>query len=213
MPVQAAVAASGRLTSADLIEVAYVGAVGERVVVPLRTSFQARFEDLSPVLPPQSFKGQRNFSGQWWFASTRSHVAFRSWMGRDRLIEFDFDPCVAAVAFRPMTLRWRFADVIGQHTPDYFVRRVDGSVAVFDVRTSVDLMPDAMVDALSEVGWQYTVTGSLDQVKIANLRWLAGYRHPRCTDPVRRDALLAAFAVPRALDEAARIFLVTVEAR
>lgn len=124
MPVQSVVTASGRSSCADSVEVEYVETGGEPVVVSLRTSFRVRFEELSPVLAPQSFKGQRNFPGVWWFASTQSHVAFRSWLARDHLIELDFDPAVAAVAFRPVTLHWRFAGVVGRHTPDYVVRRV-----------------------------------------------------------------------------------------
>jgi hypothetical protein len=32
----------------------------------------------------------------------------------------------------------------------------------------------------AEVGWEYERVGELSLVEGANLRWLAGYRHPRC---------------------------------
>jgi hypothetical protein len=33
--------------------------------------------------------------------------------------------------------------------------------------------------ACHEIGWDYELVGTPDPVPIANVRWLAGYRHPR----------------------------------
>jgi hypothetical protein len=33
--------------------------------------------------------------------------------------------------------------------------------------------------ACALAGWEYRLVGALDPVATANLRWLAGYRHPR----------------------------------
>jgi hypothetical protein len=41
--------------------------------------------------------------------------------------------------------------------------------------------------------------GDSDPVGSANLRWLAGYRYPRCDDRVVADALRDAFVFPRSL--------------
>jgi hypothetical protein len=49
------------------------------------------------------------------------------------------------------------------------------------------------------VGWEYRLLGAPDQVVTANLRWLAGYRHPRYLDVEVADRLRAAFAEPVAL--------------
>ena len=46
------------------------------------------------------------------------------------------------------------------------------------------------------VGWEYRLAGALDPVATANLRWLAGYRHPRYGVPQPAAALRAAFAAP-----------------
>jgi hypothetical protein len=68
-----------------------------------------------------------------------------------------------------------------------------------DVRADDQIGPDdAMVfartgQACRSVGWQYRRLGALDLVRSANLRWLAGYRHPRCRDAGRALALLEAF--------------------
>jgi hypothetical protein len=41
--------------------------------------------------------------------------------------------------------------------------------------------------------------GALDPVLAANLRWLSGYRHPRCHHRERAAALRRAFSRPAAL--------------
>lgn len=46
------------------------------------------------------------------------------------------------------------------------------------------------------MGWSYRRVGALEPVLAANLRWLAGYRHPRCLNPDYSFALLRAFARP-----------------
>jgi hypothetical protein len=39
--------------------------------------------------------------------------------------------------------------------------------------------PDLWSAVAGEVGWAYDRVGELPAVRAANLRWLAGYRHPR----------------------------------
>ena len=53
--------------------------------------------------------------------------------------------------------------------------------------------------ACALVGWEYRLLGAPDQIVTANLRWLAGYRHPRYLDVEVADRLRAAFAEPVAL--------------
>lgn len=49
------------------------------------------------------------------------------------------------------------------------------------------------------VGWEFRRTGEPSDVLAANLRWLAGYRHPRCHRPEIADALLEVFVEPASL--------------
>jgi hypothetical protein len=46
---------------------------------------------------------------------------------------------------------------------------------------------------------EYRLAGAPDPIVTANLRWLAGYRHPRHRLPERATALRAAFAAPAPL--------------
>ena len=120
----------------------------------------------------------------------------------------DFDPAVGAIASQPFWLLWPAAEGGGRyrwHAPDYFVRRVDGSAVVVDCRPEHRRKPRDLVafemtrQACELVGWEYRLLGAPDQVVTANLRWLAGYRHPRYLDVEVADRLRAAFAEPVAL--------------
>jgi len=68
----------------------------------LRQLSQVRFEGVAPVRRFGSFKGQRNFTGSWWFATTGRHVGFESWVERDQVMLLDFDwddPTINAVRY------------------------------------------------------------------------------------------------------------------
>ena len=162
-----------------------------------------RFElDCSPVRNFPSFRGQRNFPGLWWFATTGAHVGHESWVERDQLMALDADPDVVGVLSQPFWIHWRDGT---RHAPDYFVRRRDGSVVVVDVRED-DRISDADRDVFDRsaatcamVGWDYLRVGSLDPVLRANLRWLSGYRHPRVLKIGLADQLAEVFARVRPL--------------
>jgi hypothetical protein len=54
------------------------------------------------------------------------------------------------------------------------------------------------------VGWSYRRVGGLDPVLAANVRWLAGYRHPRCLRSDVAARLREVFAEPAGLLAGAR---------
>lgn len=159
------------------------------------------FEGVAPGRRVRAFRGQRNFCGQWWIATTARHVPFESWCERDHLIALDFDPDVIAVAGQPFTLRFAAGDGTDrEHTPDFFVRTKSGAAVVIDVR------PDGLIDAIDAEkfdvtaalcrlhGWQYRRVGELPNPWMANVRWLAGYRHDRTYVPGIADAVRAVAA-------------------
>ena len=70
--------------------------------------------------------------------------------------------------------------------------RIDaGDQAVFDRTASV----------CESVGWDYRRVGEVPAVRAANLRWLSGYRHPRCRRPGLASQLGTVFAVSRRLGD------------
>jgi hypothetical protein len=169
--------------------------------------WSVRFERVSPVREFPTFRGQRNFPGSWWSATTGGHVGYESWLERDQVMLLDFDPGVVSVASQPFWLSWSAAGGTRRHAPDFFARLSDGTGVVIDVRADDRIKPDdaevfmVTAEACESVGWAYRRVGVVDAVLAANVRWLAGYRHRRCFHPDRAAQLRAVFASPRMLSE------------
>lgn len=203
---------SGALAVADArvadVVVSFVADDGERRG-PLSQLWDARFERVSPVRVVRAVRGQRNFAGAWWLASTGAHVGFESWLERDHLMGLDFDPAVVGVASQPFWLSWSSSGRPRRHAPDYFARLRDGTGVVVDVRPDDRIRASdaeafaVTAQACESVGWQYRRVGAIDPVWAANVRWLAGYRHPRCLDAGRAAQLLEVLSAPLPLSDAA----------
>jgi hypothetical protein len=152
------------------------------------------------------YKGQRHFPGRWWSATMGGHVGYESWLERDHLMMLDFDPAVVAVASQPFWLFW--TSELGKarsHAPDYFARLAGGGALVLDCRPVERIKPRdaaafaATVDACEQVGWSYRVSGATDVIVTRNVRWLAGYCHPRHDLIVVAAGLRQVFAQPEGL--------------
>jgi hypothetical protein len=199
----------GPLVSAEIVrsrfEIVYVGVDGERRREPLTQGWRVPFEDAPPVRSLPSLKGQAHFPGLRWSASTGRHVGYESVLERDHAMFLDFDPAVEAFSSQPFTLCWHDGRRQRRHTPDFFARLVDGTGVVVDVR------PDdrggerdaeafaATARACEQVGWGFRRVGMSDAVWVANVRWLAGYRTPRCHRPGVAARLVEVFATPTPL--------------
>lgn len=176
--------------------------------LPLELAHAMRFDvDCDPVRSFPSFRGQRNFPGSWWFATTRRHIGYESWVERDQLMALDADPEVIGVASQPFRLHWPDGR---HHVPDYYARRSDGTVVIVDVRPDNRVAEsDAELFARSETvcaaaGWDYRRVGVLEPVLAANLRWLSGYRHPRALRPGLAAELVGSFVSERPIMEGVR---------
>jgi hypothetical protein len=187
-------------------EVGYLGEDGLERRLPLGEAWATRFEDGLPVRRFASRKGQKHLSGLWWSTTMSRHVGFESWLERDHLMLLDFDSTVVGIASQPFRLRWRDeADKQVTHVPDYLARRADGSVAVVDCRPVERRPPrdvakfDATARACGLVGWSYRLVGTVDAIEAGNVRWLAGYRHPRHRTPATVAGLRQVFDSPTAL--------------
>ncbi|WP_245685564.1 TnsA-like heteromeric transposase endonuclease subunit [Streptomyces yerevanensis] len=170
-----------------------------------------RFEAGCPSRSFPAYRGQRNFTGWYWSATCRGHVPYESWLERDHLIRLDFDCATVAMAAQPFTLAWDDG-VVGhlEHTPDFFVRRGDGTGLVVDVRPDERIGERDAVKfvgtraACALVGWDYERVGAMETVFTANLRWLAGFRHARVMREDTAAALGEVFAGGAGLLEGAR---------
>ncbi|GAA2681470.1 MULTISPECIES: TnsA-like heteromeric transposase endonuclease subunit [Actinosynnema] len=205
MPTLDLVSGGARASLAERFELAYADERGEQRV-PLTESWSLSFEDYMPVRGFPSYKGQRHHVGRWWTATTGSLVGYESWLERDRLVLLDFDPEVVGIASQPFWLFWATGEgKVRSHAPDYFARLADGSALVLDVRSADRIKPrdqvafDATRAACDALSWQYEVAGAPPTSLLANVRWLAGYRHPRHYLPDVAAALRTAFAAPTGL--------------
>ncbi|MGB7963285.1 MAG: TnsA-like heteromeric transposase endonuclease subunit [Propionicimonas sp.] len=182
----------------------YLDADGEQHA-PLASCADVGFERCPPVRAFPSYRGQRNWPGLWWFATTGSHVGFESWLERDHVMRLDFDREVVGLASQPFWLFWAVDGESRRHAPDFFVRRRDGSAVVVDCRPDHRIRPrdvqafEATAAACEVLGWEFERVGSLDPVLAGNLRWLAGYRQPRFADPAVGGRLREVFGGPRRL--------------
>ncbi|WP_406139634.1 TnsA-like heteromeric transposase endonuclease subunit [Streptomyces anulatus] len=118
-----------------------------------------------------------------------------------------FTPEVTGLLSQPLWLSWK-----GErgkrvsHAPDCFARFEDGRGLMVDCRPldRIDARSAAKFAAAQAAceaaGWGYRVVGEVDPVRMANVRWLAGYRHPRQgADGGLVARLLALFSVPSPL--------------
>ncbi|MGA5134819.1 TnsA-like heteromeric transposase endonuclease subunit [Streptomyces olivoreticuli] len=187
-------------------EVAYIDRDGSEFRRPLSDVWAVRFEDATPVRRFHSYKGQRNLPGLWWSPTAGGHVGYESWLERDHVMLLDFDPSVVGVSSQPFWLFWCSEKGRGlSHAPDYFARRDDGSVIVVDCRPvqrrhARDWVKFEAIRAACELlGWGFRLVGAADQIVVANVRWLAGYRHPRHRVEAVAAGLREVFGEPRPL--------------
>ncbi|MEV2235398.1 TnsA-like heteromeric transposase endonuclease subunit [Streptomyces phaeochromogenes] len=170
------------------------------------------FETLDPVSAFPVVPGRRWGPGLWWSAPTGRHVAARSNAMRTQLMALDRDPQVTGLAGRPVRLLW--PDRRGQvrsWVPQLFARYADGTGLLADCPGRPGTggeralqAAQAVVAACADIGWTYRRLAPLDEVPAANLKWLAGYRHPRNQGrPGLMTEVLGAFARPRPLIEGA----------
>lgn len=185
-----------------VFEVEHVAEDGSTRRGRLSECWGARFEKAAPVRKFVSKRGTPGFSGFRWSATTGGHVGYESWLERDHLMVLDFDPAIVGIASQPFWLHWHDGHRRRRHAPDYFARRADGTGIVVDVRAD-DRIDSASAEAFeataracAQVGWVFRRAGLLEPVFVANLRWLGGYRHPRCMRGDVAELLVEAFAQP-----------------
>jgi hypothetical protein len=140
-------------------------------------------------------------------------VAHGSVAMRTQLMILDRDPNVTALAARPVRILWRDPGEgkVRSWVPQLFARYADGSALLADCPAVAGAggararqAAQAVTAACTAVGWTYRRLIPPGPVAEGNLRWLAGYRHPRnAGSPVLAAAVQDAFARPRPLEEGA----------
>ncbi|MGW0962549.1 TnsA-like heteromeric transposase endonuclease subunit [Streptomyces gelaticus] len=148
---------------------------------------EVRFEHAPPVAAFPVVPGRRWGPGWWWSATMGRHVAHGSAAMRAQLMLLDRNRQVVGLSGRPVRVVWRDErSRVRSWVPQLFARYADGTGLLADcpggegaggVRAQRAQAVLEVVCAL--VGWRYLRLAPPDAVMAANVRWLAGYRHPR----------------------------------
>ena len=149
---------------------------------------------LQKAQPWRSFRsrrGQPHYSGIYWCATTQSHVPYESRLELARLLLADFDPKTVAILSQPFLLEAAVNGNTRRHVPDFFLVDTGGVATVVNVKPAHRLADAAVAQALGwansileERGWRTEIWTGADEVVLANVRFLAGYR---CADRLERS--------------------------
>ncbi|MFJ8098563.1 TnsA-like heteromeric transposase endonuclease subunit [Streptomyces griseofuscus] len=189
----------------------FVDPAGVEHEMPWLEASERRLEECLPIRAFPTLKGRRMAPGWYWSATNRALVHYGFKAMRTQVMMLDHDPRVVALACRPVELLWRgHGGRIVSHAPHLMGRLADGSGLLVDcasrfgagrrlVRRAVHVEA-----AAAAVGWHYRLAGPPPGVVEANVRWLAGYRHPRCAQG-RLPQVTACFRRPLPLVEGVRL--------
>jgi hypothetical protein len=151
----------------DGIELVYADNRDRRHTIALEDAAPLDFGSAKPFRKPPAYRGQRNFPGWWWSATTRSHIAYESWLERHHIIEADRDTRVTGISGQPFQLTWPEGKKNVRHVPDLFLLMIDGA-CVTDCRPADKMDKDfrhkaaVTAAACSAIGWEYRVAGDPD---------------------------------------------------
>ncbi|MFG2844184.1 TnsA-like heteromeric transposase endonuclease subunit [Kitasatospora sp. NPDC048296] len=186
-------------------EVAYADEELARRREALAACWTLQFERLPPVRTVRSYPGQRSVTRDYWVATTGGTVSCESHLERHHAMLLDFDPQVRGLVGQPFRLFWPGRRGGRGHVPDFFARLGDGGGLVVDVRPDGQIGSDdaeafaATARACELAGWSFRRVGLIDPVLLANVKWLAGYRHPRNQQDSVEGKLEEVFAEPMPL--------------
>ena len=154
-----------------------------------------------PVRSLPTYRGQRNYPGLLWTATTLSLVGYESLLERDRLWLADFDPAVRWIASQPFWVSGLDGSANRRHVPDFMLESVDRTYTVVDVKPQALVDEPAVADVLAWTGrlcaakgWRYEVWSGDDPVRLRNVRFLAAGRRMSLVNP---EALVKVAAAGR----------------
>ncbi|MEV0281325.1 TnsA-like heteromeric transposase endonuclease subunit [Streptomyces sp. NPDC050610] len=212
MPADAEAAAELLVRIGDGLEARFVDQAGteQRTLWP-EAARGVCLEECGPVRRFPVRRGKRMAPGWWWSATDGRLVHYASGVMRTQVMLLDHDPSVVAIACRPVELTWSERDGGPvRHAPHLMARLTDGRGLLADCAGHGEISPRlasraaVMEAATAAVGWQYQVLRPPDPVFATNLRWLAGYRHPRYQGGELAVRAAEVFRQPRPLIEGVR---------
>lgn len=168
-------------------------------------------ETAVPIRRFYSWKGKRNYEGEWWSSTVGGHVKFESLLEREFLMVADYTSETVSISSQPLALLWpRGTEGQKSHVPDFFCRLSSGDGRLIDVKHPDRVEKAAGQFAMTreiceQIGWQYEVFTGLLPNQMQSLRWISGYRQDRYAPRAEDGAeILEAFSTPMPLQNGIR---------
>ncbi|MEO8220306.1 MAG: TnsA-like heteromeric transposase endonuclease subunit [Specibacter sp.] len=165
-----------------------------------------------PVRKPPTYRGQRNYPGLFWSATTRSFLIYESLLELDYLWLADFYPAVDWIATQPFELSGRFGGRDHRHVPDVMLRSQHGRILIVDVKpksrlenAEIAAVFDWTGDVCAQHGWDYEVWSGASEILLRNIKLLACARLPIYFDRQIANRVIDACVEPRAFTDIIRV--------
>lgn len=162
--------------------VSYRPAAGEERSTPAAKVALEALLRASPWRTFRSYSGQLHYPGTYWSSTQRGHVIYESRLELANLLLADYDRGVREISAQPFLLRVAVDGRVRSHTPDYLHSSDEGPIVVDVVRRERMSNPKIRFlcawtrRVIEAMGWTYRVAHEPDPVRLANVRFLAGYR-------------------------------------
>ena len=176
--------------------VSFRDATGRVSTGELMTADPVAMADGLPWRVFRSRHGQAHYSGWYWSTTTGGHVVYESRLELARLLLADLEPRVTAIAAQPFCVTARVGGRTRRHVPDFLLIDAAGLVTIVNVKPAEQMAVAKVAAALAwagEVftarGWRHEIWSGTCAVLLANVRFLAGYRHPDRIDPAAVAAI------------------------
>lgn len=172
---------------APYTQVLYVDPATGRRVRSRITEALARvpFELVAPIRSFPAFQSRRSHSGRYFFSQSGSHVSYESRFEKTALTWFDFCGDALAVSSNPFYFLWPKGSKPVRHVPDFFFKRPSRCPLLVDVKPANRMTDEDRLqhqrsrETCGQLGWEYREFTFIDRRVELNLRFLAGYSHPR----------------------------------
>lgn len=150
--------------------------------VPINDVARHDFVGYRSIRSIPAHKGQRHLPGFYWFSSIDRLVPYESRLEMFTLMTFDFEGDVIDVLAQPLLFCFVQEETY-RHIPDFLMWRECGGVTLVDVKPGEQVGKDrnrrafeSTEIACQHLGWAFDVRTEPDEIFLANLKWLAGYR-------------------------------------
>ena len=196
------------MKAADLqlrsVQVRYLHLDGQEERCSLEDAAGVAFENCGAVRRFPHRADQAHTPSTHWSSTTNRMIECESYLESVWMTLLDFDPEVSGFAGQPMQLLGVDDRGAWKATPDLFVRRLDGTATVMEVKNPARLA-DAKVLATAErvaaccavAGWGYELVGEPPgRQRTINVLALAGYRREMVGVSDHRARLLALAGEP-----------------